>query len=358
MTKGNGANGFSHRHGGGTGRGDGHSQKALGAAFEAMSRGMVGRMLGDIGHVLERRDRPEEALLLFQKAVETKPNDARAWYNLGDTLIALGRYHVARQCLEKAVSLGGDGWLVRYDLGLTLYELGEFERAANLFREIMESDIEMKRAPADPMVSVLTNLALCQGEMGRWGEAVSTLRPALKRIGSTVYNLGRFSLRGGNRAAAKRFLLMAAELEPDSEDILHTTGIALMEGGEFKAAEGYLRRATRIGPPCADAWYDLGVMYAKQRKAALRKTARRCFARALKVNPRHAWAHYDLACLDALAGKRDASFRHLDHAIALGLRARSHVVRDPDLKSLRRDAQWKDILSRLAARDSIAEPRS
>jgi tetratricopeptide (TPR) repeat protein len=322
----------------------------VGVAFEALVWDIVGGTFGDIGHVLERRDRPHEALLLFEKAVEATPNDALSWYNLGDTLLALGRYDDARKALERSISLGGDGWLVHYDLGLALYHLGEFEKASQSFRQLLGRDAEMKRAPADPIVSVLTNLALCYGALSRWKEAISTLSPALKGVPNILYNLGRFHRRDGNHVEAQRLLAMAAELEPRSEDILHEAGAVLMSAGKWVAAEGYLSRATKLRPPCPYAWYDLGVTYAKQGKARLRKAARRCFERVLRLEPEHAWAHYNLACLDALERKRDASFRRLRRAIDLGLRDRQHVVRDPDLKSLRRDPRWKEIVARLPAK--------
>lgn len=84
-------------------------------------------------------------MLLFKKAVEATPNNPLAWCNLGDTLLALGRYEEARRCLERSLELGGHSWLVRYDLGRTLYHLGHFEEAANLFREIIGPDGHLRR---------------------------------------------------------------------------------------------------------------------------------------------------------------------------------------------------------------------
>jgi hypothetical protein len=129
-----------------------------------------------------------------------------------------------------------------------------------------------------------------------------------------------------------------------------------MKLGEWKMAHTYLSRATRAQPPCAHAWYDLGVTCTKQHAAGIKKTARRCFKHALSIDPQHALAHYDLARLDALSGNRDRAFRHLIRAIDLGLEVTNRVLREPDMKSLRRDVRWKDISRRLRRREKANAP--
>jgi Flp pilus assembly protein TadD len=56
---------------------------------------------------------------------------------------------------------------------------------------------------------------------------------------------------------------------------------------------------------------------------------------------------YDLACSLALLDRRDEAFEELGRAVDLGFLDREHLMEDPDLASLRRDARWPDLLSRV-----------
>ena len=93
---------------------------------------------------------------------------------------------------------------------------------------------------------------------------------------------------------------------------------------------------------------------AQQKKKALRPAARKCFERALELDPKYAWAEYDLACLDAIERKRDSAFGHLSRAMSLGLNDGQHVLRDPDLKTLRQDRRWKLVKEQMRGKGSLA----
>jgi len=82
--------------------------------------------------------------------------------------------------------------------------------------------------------------------------------------------------------------------------------------------------------------------------------ARAAYERGLELHagaggPQHARAaaaHYNLACLLALAGgEADAAFAHLREAIRLGMRDAEHMKADQDLESLRGDPRWAEVLA-------------
>jgi tetratricopeptide (TPR) repeat protein len=320
-------------------------EPGAGEGFDAL----LADMSRQLGHVLERKERPEEALVEFEEAVRLEPQEAVNWFNLGDTLLALGRHREAREALRRSIDLDRTNWLAYYDYALVLYHLGDFETAAGVFREMVRRDPELKRAVLNPGLSALTNLALCIGEMGYWRQAAETLKPALKQSVSILYNLGRFHLRDKDYAEALKYLSMAGDLEPDGEDALHGAAVALMNLGRFEEAETFFKRALEADPSCADAWYDRGVNVARRKDPRRRPLARKHFLRVLDLKPDHAWAHYDLACLDALSGKLGAAFQRLERALAAGFKDRDHLLADLDLKPLRKDPRWKDLVTRLGA---------
>ena len=70
------------------------------------------------------------------------------------------------------------------------------------------------------------------------------------------------------------------------------------------------------------------------------------------MDPARPWPYYDLACLDALEGKREAAFRNLRMAVERGFRDVAHLQRDKDFRSLRRDARWKELIATIHAREN------
>ena len=67
--------------------------------------------------------------------------------------------------------------------------------------------------------------------------------------------------------------------------------------------------------------------------------------RHVQLEPGNPAAHYNLACSLALRQRPDEAFARLHLAINKGFSDFDWMVRDPDLKSLRRDPRWTLILA-------------
>jgi tetratricopeptide (TPR) repeat protein len=65
--------------------------------------------------------------------------------------------------------------------------------------------------------------------------------------------------------------------------------------------------------------------------------AREIFAEGLEAHPDSATVHYNLACLEAIGGRRQEALAELDRAIALDPRTAAWARDDEDLASLRGD---------------------
>lgn len=72
--------------------------------------------------------------------------------------------------------------------------------------------------------------------------------------------------------------------------------------------------------------------------------ARRFFEQAWQVGELPS-APFNLACLDARAGKTDAAFKQLDRALAAGFDEEETLLSDPDLNSLRGLPQFSAVLA-------------
>ena len=73
-------------------------------------------------------------------------------------------------------------------------------------------------------------------------------------------------------------------------------------------------------------------------------------------------ASYNIACVHALKGDKEAAFAALDRAIATGFHRPEHLEKDPDLDSLRGDARFSALMdaakAKAAAMPAKAEKRS
>lgn len=295
----------------------------------------------DIGLRAERSGALTLAADLYEAAVQSQPDSALAWYNYGDALLQLKRRDEAIKALRRAVQLSPKTALFCYDLGLALYEVGRYAEAREAFAPIVARDPNLERASSNLGLSSMTNLALCDMELGHPDTAAQVLDPARKTAVSLLYNLGKLHYRAKHLAEALQLVQAAAALDAKSEDVVHLLGCILMDSKRERDALEVLKRATKLNPRCAYAWYDLGVTRVRLRQ---RKPARADLLKARKLAPNYPWVYYDLACLDALDRKADAAFKNLELALMHGFHNVGHMQRDPDLRTLRRDNRWKALV--------------
>lgn len=298
----------------------------------------------DAGVSAERSGELPLALGLYEEAVRSKPDSALAWYNYGDVLLSLKRTEEAVSALCKAVELSPTTHLFRYDLGLALFELGRHTEASKEFAPIVACDPHLKRASSDLLLSSMTNLALCQNELGHADKGVKVLSPARQKAVDILYNLAMLNYRANRLGAALPLARAAALLTPKSEDIVHLVGCVLMEMKREREAMVVLHQATRLNPRCAGAWADLGLTLTSLKQ---RKKARACFQKALRLVPGLHGAYYGLACLDSVEENPDAAFNHLDQAVHCGFRDLAELPRDIHLSPLRRDIRWNALVDKL-----------
>lgn len=87
-----------------------------------------------LGAVLGQTGRKSEAVEAKEKAVKFAPKDAKAQFNLGNSLKALGRLDEARASYTQAIALSPDFAEAHSNLGSTLREQGKFDKAVASYR--------------------------------------------------------------------------------------------------------------------------------------------------------------------------------------------------------------------------------
>ena len=90
----------------------------------------------------------------------------------------------------------------------------------------------------------------------------------------------------------------------------------------------------------------LGGLYTKTGRIA---DGLRMDRKLVRYQPTNATAHYNLACSLALSKRRADALRSLQKAVSLGYDDADWMQQDPDLASLKKDARFVELLSKVKA---------
>jgi len=150
-----------------------------------------GLQMSNLGNILTRLERFDEAKSAFDRAVELRPDNPDVWYNLllwahrtGDQVAALGYS-------ERVLELGSDTAQVRNDRAHLYLALGDLETALSLYEARWETLIHLEpwdlHLPEWNGFDLNGKHILVHGEQG-FGDTLMTSRfiPALLALGADV----------------------------------------------------------------------------------------------------------------------------------------------------------------------------
>ncbi|PPR64026.1 MAG: hypothetical protein CFH10_00348 [Alphaproteobacteria bacterium MarineAlpha4_Bin2] len=156
---------------------------------------------------LQMTGRLEDATSIYQKIVQSDPQNADAWHMLGIIAHQAGQIEVAEKLVSKAISLKDDQANFFITFGHTLKDLGRIE------------------------------------------EAVSALNKAVTIAPDDASALGDFSELldlSGDQQRSERIMMTALKLAPDSIDLLERAAVLLQKWGNKEEAAEFFRRAHDI----------------------------------------------------------------------------------------------------------------
>ncbi|HZZ59519.1 MAG TPA: hypothetical protein VFE31_16930 [Opitutaceae bacterium] len=107
---------------------------------------------------------------------------------------------------------------------------------------------------------------------------------------------------------------------------------------------GFFESVLRRDASYTDVIEILGGLYTQTGRIA---DGLRMDRRLVRLQPRNATAHYNLACSLALTRQKTAALRSLRQAVELGYRDFEWMAQDPDLESLKRHPQFLALLDAL-----------
>ena len=193
--------------------------------------------------MLTDRDQPAEGLPHCQEAVRFQPDLPAAHNNLGNALLALGRWGEARGAYAEAVRLEPGLAVAHANLGLTLQHEGKVAEALPYLRRAAEL------VPGN--ATFHRQLAVAYGLDEQWAKAVASCerRAAIEPASTNAQtDLGWACQCDERHAEAEAAYRRALELQPDHLDAWQNLGALQEERGEMADAEASYREAEARHP--------------------------------------------------------------------------------------------------------------
>ena len=205
--------------------------------------------LFNLGFVLQKAGRHEEAIARMAARVELNPALDRAWYGLGISLIHCGRFHEAIERLTEAARLQPFNPFARYQLAAAWFKLGEPEKVRAEYRKLKTFDPEdrrprahrLRRAEGSPTRS--TGLASCARTAASSRSPTSTSSGRTQNtIASQIHAPARTATNGMWPSSTRRGVIQRARADDrvgdDAQHLVEDVVLALAAGEHVQQRRG------------------------------------------------------------------------------------------------------------------------
>jgi tetratricopeptide (TPR) repeat protein len=210
----------------------------------------------NLGVVLQREGRVEEAATLYRKAIAGIPDYASAQTNLGVILAGQGKQQEAIALYRRALSEDSQYTTAHANLGRQLLADGQFSESYTQLSEAIREDPQLAQAQGD--------MGLLLAAQGKFSEAKPVLEHAdiLSPNQAEIKSNFCFVLvRLGDLGTAINVCTAALKLDPNSLTAHYNLGTALAGEGKRDAAAAEFSWVLERNPAYTDARAALGALH-------------------------------------------------------------------------------------------------
>lgn len=285
----------------------------------------------------------DKAIETSQKAIALDPNLAEAYKALALGYYGKGWIRKSIEMSQKAVDLNPNSYLALYILGRMYDEVGKFDKALPLLKKAMVVNPAM---PGSYRVIGHCYFGLDDYRQGEeWLKKDLEIQPDSDNTHESLFHL---YLAAGRLEEAIMEGQKILSLYPDRQIAFLYQGRAERFAGHLDKAQSYLEKAG------SGAAVDLGYVYWKTGK---RDQAQKLLQSVLVTLKNEAdsgdesWGvRRDIAGINAILGNKEEALQWLQKAIDAGFLFYRYIARDPTFESLRDDKRFKQIMDKTRAR--------
>ncbi|HUI06350.1 MAG TPA: tetratricopeptide repeat protein [Verrucomicrobiae bacterium] len=261
-----------------------------------------------LAQALLNQNRIGEALACAQRAVRSEPS-AETHRNLGIVLTRAGRVQEAIEEFDRSLQLKPDLADAHHNLALALMGLGRTTEAIGQWEQALRINPNFADAHC--------NLGIALQRAGRMGEAIGHYEQALRidpDYAEARFNLGVALVRLGRLPEAISQWEQTLRLHPDYAEAHANLGVALEHEGRIEEAIKHYEQALRIKPGLVEARYNFGV--ALMRLGRVHEAIEQ-WDQVVQLKPDMAAAHYNLGVALEQEGKREDAIGQYEQAMRL-----------------------------------------
>ena len=299
-------------------------------------------------HVTEKSY--NDAIRLFEQAIEKDPEYAQAYAAIADCYAGLGAWEIipAKEVLPKARTyawraLEIDDSIAEAHAALaTVLNLQDWKFA--------EAELEYQRAiELNPSLSYVHTLySLFLGQFGRSDEAIEEIKRAidLDPLSAETFTIaGVVHLYNGHVEEAKAFLLNAIDLDPSSSFAFDALGCCYVRTGEFDQGISEIKKAIELaGEGVSLHLNDLAYAYSKAGKV---EEAEKILSSLLNFLEQGKGSPIAIAGTYANTGDKDKAFEWLFKAIEEHSGYLFSIAVDFAFENLWQDTRWLIVLNKI-----------
>lgn len=241
----------------------------------------------NLGNVLLRLKRPDEAIAQYEQALSILGPDATNYNNMGNAYLQLGQYDRAKGLYLKALKLKKDFVDVYRNLAQAYQGLGEFDKAVAQ----MQAAVILKPADAQNFLY----LAQLYRKMGRIAQAQTAFSKALDidpQLASAYTGLGNLSLDQKDFTGAANLFQQSLSIRQDDAEAWFGLALAMHYLERTNDEIEAYRQVLRIDSTQSAALQNMGNAYLKLQQADL---AAQCYTQALQIDPQNSDLYHNLA---------------------------------------------------------------
>lgn len=203
-----------------------------------------------------------KAKTLLEQAVAIDPNFFNSRYNLGMVLVFLKEWQGAKEQLEKAIELGAPEPQVHFELAKALRGLGDNDRALEEMQTYQRLKNEEEAGMEASNAAIEGDKAL---EAGKVQEALAHYREAADGKPDNAeykYKLSVALHQSGDAEGERAQLEAAVKLDPKFAAAQSELGYLLSRSGDTAGAIDHFKLAVESAPEWVEAWINLAAQLA------------------------------------------------------------------------------------------------